>query len=94
MVLGIAQYRQEQYNDSKQSLWKAIELMEDDAHPRTSCFLAMTCWQLGEKVAARTHLEEADGWIKKNQIVDQVLLGFRNEAADLLGENENKSDRD
>jgi tetratricopeptide (TPR) repeat protein len=85
MVLGIAQYRSGKWADARTSLEKLVELDPDSEHPRTSCFLAMTSWKLGEKEAARQHYNNAVGWIEKSQIDDEITLGFRDEAAELLG---------
>jgi WD40 repeat protein/serine/threonine protein kinase len=85
MVLGIAQYRCGQWADASTSLLKAVELDPDGEHPRTSCFLAMACWQLGEKEAARQHYDDAVGWIDQYQFGDEILHGFRAEAVKLLG---------
>jgi tetratricopeptide (TPR) repeat protein len=84
MVLGIAQYRSGQWADARNSLMKEVELDPDGDHPRTSCFLAMACWRLGENEAARQHYDDAVGWIDQNQADDEILLGFRAEAAKLL----------
>lgn len=89
MVLGIAQYRSGNWADARTSLEKLIELDPDIKHPRTSCFLAMTSWQLGDKDAARRHYDDAVAWIEQDQAegeeVDELLLSFRDEAAELLG---------
>jgi Flp pilus assembly protein TadD len=85
MVLGIAQYRNGKWAAARTSLLKLVELDSDIAHPRTSCFLAMVSWQLGEKETAQQHYNDAAGWIEKNQNDDEITLGFRAESAVLLG---------
>ncbi len=74
MVLGIAQYRSGKWAAARTSLMKLVELDPDSEHPRTSCFLAMASWQLGEKEAARQHYDDAVGWIEQIQVDDEILL--------------------
>ena len=90
MVLGIAQYRRGEFKDARASLLKLVELHPDRARPNTSCFLAMACWQLGEKDAARQHYDDAAAWIGKNENENEITLGFRTEAAELLGIDDTK----
>jgi hypothetical protein len=42
-------------------------------------------WQSGDKEQARKWHGRAVEWMDKNKVEDQELLGFRAEAAELLG---------
>ena len=42
-------------------------------------------WQSGDKEQARKWHDRAVEWMDKNKVEDQELLGFRAEAAELLG---------
>lgn len=92
MVLGIAQYRRAAYPKAKRSLMKLVEIDPDGPHPRTSCFLAMTCWHLGETGSARQHFDDATRFIKQESNEDVITLSFRDEAAELLGVDDGKLD--
>jgi tetratricopeptide (TPR) repeat protein len=48
-------------------------------------FLAMDCWQLGERDKARLWYERAVQWMEKHEPKNDELLRFRAEAAELLG---------
>jgi hypothetical protein len=48
-------------------------------------FLAMTHWQLSDKVEARQWYDKAVEWMDKNQPQNDELQRFRTEAAELLG---------
>ncbi|MEZ6073239.1 MAG: hypothetical protein R3C10_23955 [Pirellulales bacterium] len=64
---------------------KLVELDADSSHPPHQLLLAMTYWQLGDKETARHHYDEAVRFIEQDHIDDQITLGFRSEAAELLG---------
>ena len=85
MVLGMAQYRSGEWADARTTLLKAIELNGSNNHFHASCFLAMTYWQLGEKETARQHYDHAAKVFEKIHSDSETKLGFRDEAAELLG---------
>ena len=85
LALGIAQYRSGAWAEARESLLKFVKLDPDTEHLPTSCFLAMANWQLGEKDTARRHYDDALQSIEKHKTQDNILLGFHDEAAELLG---------
>jgi superkiller protein 3 len=82
-TLGAAHYRAGNYKEAVAALEKSLSLQGDNGF---DCFfLAMACWQLGEKAKARTWFGQAVQWMEKNQPSDEELGRFRAEAAELLG---------
>jgi tetratricopeptide (TPR) repeat protein len=83
-ALGVAQYRASQWEKAIDSLQKSTA-MRKDGDVNEWFFLAMSHWQLGHKDEARKWFDKAVEWTDKNQSKDEVLIGFRTEAAELLG---------
>jgi tetratricopeptide (TPR) repeat protein len=88
-TLGIAQYRQGQWQAALASLEKADRLLHE-RDEGTWSFLAMAHWQLGEKKAARTWYDRADQLAKTYEYPRADEARFRDEAAALLGIKEPK----
>ncbi len=93
-TLGLAQYRSGDCKAARETLQKSLELGQGNGSPywfgRTTLFLAMSHWKLGDKEKARTTYDQALGWIAKNQPKlqkDQTrwkeLCSFQDEAAKL-----------
>ncbi|MAG93095.1 MAG: hypothetical protein CMJ48_05035 [Planctomycetaceae bacterium] len=83
-VLGWAQYRSGNWEESIAALKKSIQFQDDD-DPRQWCCLAMAHWQLGHKDEARNWYDKAVDWMEKHETDDEQLLRLRQEAAELLG---------
>jgi uncharacterized protein HemY len=83
-TLGIAQYRNGDWNSTIATLTKSIELRkENDASDLF--FLAMAHWQLHEKEKARAWYAQAIAWMDQHNSQDEEFKRFRDEATGLLG---------
>jgi tetratricopeptide (TPR) repeat protein len=83
-TLGVAQYRDGQWQAAVEALNKSIELGSDGIS--FDCFfLAMAHWQLGNKEEARRWYDKAVEWMSENMPDNEELLRFRAEAVELLG---------
>ena len=92
-TLGVALYRVGRYEQALEALRRATALdtaKNGGPTPTELAFLAMAHWQLGDKPQARSWYDKAVQWMDKNQTKDEELIGFRAEAAALLGVNEKK----
>jgi serine/threonine protein kinase/Flp pilus assembly protein TadD len=81
---GVSHYRAGSWKDAVAALEKSMEFRKG-GDSFDWLFLAMACWQLGEKEKARTWYDQAVQWMDKNQPKDDELRRFRAEAAELLG---------
>jgi serine/threonine protein kinase/tetratricopeptide (TPR) repeat protein len=88
-TLGVAYYRNGEYQAAATELSKAIELFGKEAPQERAIdalFLAMTHWQLGNHSKARQWYDQALEWAEKNHLNprDDELRRFRTEAEELL----------
>jgi tetratricopeptide (TPR) repeat protein len=83
-TLGVAQYRAGDWPAAAASLEKSMQFRRG-GDASDWFFLAMTCWQSGDKDKARQWYGRAVRWTEKNQPKDEELGRFRAEAAALLG---------
>ena len=67
-----------------------MELLHDENESFNTFFLAMAHWKLGDKTQSRSRYDKADSWMVKYQPKNPELVGFRGEAAALLGVNKTK----
>jgi hypothetical protein len=84
-TLGVAQYRAGRWQESREALEKSLRIFGGHDEGFNTVFLAMVCWKLGEKEAARKRLDQAVSWMKRNRLGDRELRQFRAEAEELLG---------
>jgi Flp pilus assembly protein TadD len=84
-LLGVAQYRAEEWEASIVSLAKAEELAPNNTLAFNGFFLAMAHWQLGHKDEARELYDRSVAWMEKNQPKNEELIRFRAEAEQLMG---------
>ena len=101
LALGIAQYRADRWKLAIDTLNESVNL---DRIGRSGgaggFFISMAYWKLDDKAAARqwydksarSMAEKRALWIHKNQTIRQDLPRFRDEAAELLGINNQRSD--
>ncbi len=93
-TLGLAQYRSGDWKAARETLQKSLELGPGNGSPywfgRTTLFLAMSHWKLGDKEKARTTYDQALEWMAKNKPKlekDQTrwkeLCSFQDQAAKL-----------
>ena len=83
-TLGVARLRAGKPGPAAEALEKGLALAKrDDAV--AWLFLAMVCWQLGDKDGARAWYDRAAAWTEKERPSDPTLRRFRAEAAALLG---------
>jgi Flp pilus assembly protein TadD len=83
-TLGAAHYRAGDWKAAIEALNRSMELHKG-GDSNDWFFLAMACWQLGDKPQARSWYDKAVGWMEKNQPTAEELIRFRAEAAALLG---------
>jgi eukaryotic-like serine/threonine-protein kinase len=83
-TLGAAHLRASNWKDATAALDKSMEL-RNGGDANDWFFLAMACWQSGDKPRARSWYVKAAQWMEKNQPKNEELIRFRAEAADLLG---------
>jgi tetratricopeptide (TPR) repeat protein len=83
-TLGVAHYRICDWSAAIEALEKAVQL-DSGGEPTGWFFLAMACWQKGDKEKARPWFDKAVQWMEKNPLYDEELRRFRSEAAALLG---------
>ncbi len=74
-TLGIAQYRNGNWERTREVLEQAVELSTRDLS-FSGFFLAMAHWQLNEKVNARTWYDKSVEWMDQNEPEDEELLRF------------------
>jgi Flp pilus assembly protein TadD len=84
-TLGVAHYRAGSWNDAVIALQKYREVRTSDAEWGNPFFLAMAQWQLGNKDEARRWYNQAIDWMDHHAPTSESLIGFRSEAAQLLG---------
>ncbi len=84
-TLGIANYRNGNWQGAITALSRAEELAPDEDLSFNGFFLAMAHWQLGEKLPAREWYEKSVQWMEKNKPSDESLRRFRTEAEELMG---------
>ena len=82
--LGVAQYRAGNLEAARAALEKSMEL-RNGGDGLDWFFLAMTHWELGEKVEASKRYGQAVTWLEKNQPNNGELRRFRAEAQELMG---------
>jgi tetratricopeptide (TPR) repeat protein len=82
-TLGIALYRIGRWKEAVDALQKACELRAG-GDSVDWFFLAMARWELGEKEQAGAWYDRAVQWMEKNQPLNEELIRFRAEAAELL----------
>jgi Flp pilus assembly protein TadD len=89
-TLGVAQYRDGNFEQAISALQKYRELRTTDAEWSNPFLLAMAHWQLGNKDEAREWFDKGAQWMDAHNANSDAMIRFRNEAAELLGVNEKK----
>jgi tetratricopeptide (TPR) repeat protein len=84
-TLGAILYRAKQWQPARETLEKALQLHGGD-NGLDCWYLAMICWQLGERAPALRYYEQAAVWLKKNQAVLENHRPFAQEACSLRTE--------
>ena len=83
-TLGVALYRTGHWKAAIAALEKSMGL-DSGGESFNGFFLAMARWQLGQRDEARACYDKAVTWMEKKKDKDPELVGFRAEAAALLG---------
>ena len=94
-TLGVACYRNEQWQDAIEALTKSTQHGFDIAH--NWLFIAMAHWKLDNKDEAKKWYDKALTWKKENPDelkADPELQSFFAEAAELMGDNDSKTKSD
>jgi tetratricopeptide (TPR) repeat protein len=84
LVLGVAQYRADDWKAAVTTLSKSVQQHEGPENG-AGFFLAMAQWRLGEKARAREQCEGAILWTVQYRPKDPELQRFHAEAVRLLG---------
>jgi len=86
-TLGVARCRISDWKTAILDLEKAIGLRSptDSVNANESFFLAMACWQLGDKPAAHTWFKKGAAWMDGGKSRYDEVRRFRAKAAALLG---------
>jgi Flp pilus assembly protein TadD len=86
-TLGTARYRTGDWKQAAQDLERAIRHRspKDPRNANESFFLAMACWQLGDRAGARTWFDRGIALMDRDKARDDEVRRFRAEAAELLG---------
>jgi serine/threonine protein kinase/Tfp pilus assembly protein PilF len=87
-TLGAAQYRAGNWQGAIGALEKSMAL-HGGGNSFDWFFLAMACWQLGERDKGRAWHERAVQWAEQNAPNDKELCRFRAQAAELIQRKEN-----
>lgn len=82
-TLGVAQYRNGNWQEAIDALNKSLEL-RGGGTSMDWFFLAMAYWQQGNKEQARTWYDKAVEWMEKNKSYKEELNRFRREAEELM----------
>ena len=90
-TLGTAEFRAGRLKEAIEALEKSERLSGGTQLGFQAYVMAMAHWQLGEKDEAHIWYDRGIEWMKKNQWSEPALLGFRDEAARLLGHPVNAS---
>ncbi len=84
-TLGMARYRNGDFAGAIQALQQAEEQVPGDILAWNGFFLAMAYWQLGNQDESRQWYQRSAEWMEQKTPDNKELLGFRAEAAKLLG---------
>ena len=84
-TLGVAQYRDGNFEEAVSALQKYRELRATDAEWSNPFLLAMAHWQLGDKEEARQWFDKGAQWMDAHNAHSETMVRFRNEAAESLG---------
>jgi serine/threonine protein kinase len=84
-VLGMAHYRNEDWQSAADALTKSVELKTRINHA-DGLFLAMALWQLGKQDESRNRYSESLAWMEQLKPLNPQLRRFRTEAADFLSD--------
>lgn len=87
-TLGVAYYRAGDWRNALETLMRADDLMGGSFFGSNALFIAMTQWQLGNRETAIQWYTAALLWTDRYSPSDEEVLGFRTEAATLLGVSE------
>ena len=88
-TLGVAHYRAGNWKEAVAALEQSMRLFDGRREAMNTFVLAMTHWQMGNKVEARRWYDKAVAWMKVNEHSEEplsvYLRQFRAEAEGLLG---------
>ena len=84
-TLGVCYYRAGKYSSAIEALQRSTQLFGDAGVGFNAMFLAMSHWKLGDHEEANRQYDAAVDWMRNNHVVDEELLRFCQETAELLG---------
>jgi serine/threonine protein kinase len=91
-TLGVSHYRAGNWQAAVDALERSSRYIGDAGIGFNAVFLAMSQWQLGHREEAHRQYDAAVRSMRDNDVVDEDLLRFRQEAARLLGRTETEQD--
>ena len=83
-TLGVVHYAAGRWDAARVALEKSLKIQPEGSGSRWF-LLAMTQWQLGDRLAAQSSYGQAVEWMEKNGPDNKELRRLRAEAAALLG---------
>jgi uncharacterized protein HemY len=80
----VAYYRAGDWSAADDALRKSMSLHEG-GDPYDWFFLAMICWQRGERAEAQARYDQAVAWLREKTLMTEELFRYQAEAAAMLG---------
>ncbi len=84
-TLGVCHYRAGNWEESLSALERSNRCLGDAFVGFNAMFMAMAHWKLGRHEEANRQYDVAVKWMRENQVADEELVRFCEEAAQLLG---------
>jgi len=84
-TLGVCYYRAGRWEEAMPALERSNKFLGDAGLGFNAMFIAMSHWQLGKKDEANRQFDVAVEWMRENEVVDEELVRFYQEASELLG---------
>jgi Tfp pilus assembly protein PilF len=84
-TLGVSYYRAGSWDKALAALEKSSRYLGDDGLGFNAMFIAMSYWQKGDYEEANCQFDLALQWMQDRKVVDEELVRFCKEAAELLG---------
>ncbi|MHB8866613.1 MAG: protein kinase domain-containing protein [Pirellulaceae bacterium] len=87
-TLGVCYYRAGNYSSAIDALERSTALFGEAGVGFNAMFLAMAHWKLEHHAEANRQYDMAVHWMRENQVVDEELMRFCRETAQILGRTE------
>ncbi len=84
-TLGVSYYRAGRWQSAIEALERSSRIFGEAGVGFNAVFLAMAHWQLGHRDEANLQYDAVVRWVRENDVADEELRRFCQEAAQLLG---------